>query len=338
MKNTIVLTIALGVSLFAASQNVKMNGEIKNPKGNSVYLFIPNMDRTTTFLDSAMVDENGKFQLEATLEDISQVFFSDGNENAQLVLSPGDDITVSLNTRFFDETISFSGKGAKKNTAVMSLYMLNESIAQSLFSSMEKEDTTAVIQGFTDAYNEYLLLVNDYKAMYPELAEYLGGIQTKAEEYKKGMINYYRTERAFKTFVASLKGQQINDFKGVDLNGDAINLSAFKGKLTVLDFWATWCGPCRAEFPAYKELEATYGEEINFVSVGVYCKEEDWKKMATNEGFNNNIFLSKEVQDQIKDLRVDFIPRYIVLDEQHKIIDGQAPRPSSGRLQNYWKK
>ena len=122
----------------------------------------------------------------------------------------------------------------------------------------------------------------------------------------------------------------------MNLEGKTAKLSDFKGKLTVLDFWATWCGPCRAEFPAYKKLEEKYGEEINFVSVGVFCKEEEWKKMASKEGFKNNIFLSKEVQDQIKELRVDFIPRYIVLDENHKIIDAMAPRPSSGKLQGYW--
>lgn len=70
--------------------------------------------------------------------------------------------------------------------------------------------------------------------------------------------------------------------------------------------------------------------------MGVYCKEEEWKKMATEEGFKNNIFLSKDVQDQIRELRIDFIPRYIVLDENHNILDAMAPRPSSEEPQGFW--
>ena len=337
MKNTSLITAAILATTFSFSQNLTIQGEIQNPTGKSVYLFVPNEDRTTTFLDSTALDKDGKFKLQATIDQTIQAVFTDGNENTQLIVSPGDDVKMTLNTRFFDETMQFSGKGSEKYNALISLYLINEVIAQTLFSALEKSDTTAVIKNFTTSYDDYLLLLADYKKAYPELDNYLSITETGANEYKAGMINYYKSEKEFSKFVESLKNTQIADFKGVDLDGKALNLSAFKGKITVLDFWATWCGPCRAEFPAYKELEEKYGEAINFVSVGVYCKEEDWKKMATDEGFKNNIFLSKEVQDQIKELRVDFIPRYMVLDENHKILDGMAPRPSSGELQSYWK-
>lgn len=334
----LIITILIGfTSILSIGQNFKLKGEIQNPSGKSVYLFIPNEDRTTTFLDSAEIDNNGKFQLTATLEKAVQAVFTDGNENAQLILAPGDDITLTLNTRFFDETILFSGKGSEKYNALISLYLIDEVISQTFLNSLEHKDTTEIIKNFTKSYDDYLLLINDYKKSYPDLDVYLNSVLDNADNYKTGIINYYKTQKELNTFVENLKGQQIIDFKGVDLESKEVNLSSFKGKITVLDFWATWCGPCRAEFPAYKELENQYGEEVNFVSVGVYCKEDDWKKMATDEGFKNNIFLAKDVQDQIKGLRVDFIPRYIVLDENHKIIDGMAPRPSSGALQTYWK-
>lgn len=337
MKNIFLITAALLATTFSFSQNLTIQGEIQNPTGKSVYLFVPNEDRTTTFLDSAALDKDGKFKLQATIDQTIQAVFTDGNENAQLLVSPGDDVKMTLNTRFFDETMRFSGKGAEKYNALMSNYLINEAIALALFNSLENSDTAAVFKNFTSSYDDYLLLLADYKKTYPELDNYLSKTEAAADEYKAGMIKSYKSSKEFEIFVEGLKNTQIKDFKGVNLDGKALNLSDFKGKITVLDFWATWCGPCRAEFPAYKELEEKYGEEINFVSVGVYCKEEDWKKMAVDEGFRNNIFLSKEVEDQIKDLRVDFIPRYMVLDENHKILDGMAPRPSSGELQSYWK-
>jgi len=337
MNKLISTALTVFTVFFSFAQNLKISGTIINPTGENIYLFIPHEDGTTTFLDSAALDQSGKFQLKATIEKSQQAVFWDENESMQVVVSPGDDVTVELNTRFFDESIRYYGKGAEKYNALASLYLIEEVIAQTLLNSLEHKDTATVINNFTKSYDNYLLLVEDYKKAHPELDNYLSNILNNADEYKKGITNYYRTQKAFNVFIEGLKNQQIIDFKGIDLAGKDVNLSAFKGKITVLDFWATWCGPCRAEFPAYKELEAKYGNDVNFVSVGVYCAEDDWRKMATNEGFNHNIFLSKEVQDQIKELRVDFIPRYMVLDENHKIIDGMAPRPSSGALENYWK-
>ena len=46
-----------------------------------------------------------------------------------------------------------------------------------------------------------------------------------------------------------------------DMNGKSVKLSAYKGKVILLDFWATWCGPCKAEIPHFVELQAQYGSQ-----------------------------------------------------------------------------
>ncbi len=55
------------------------------------------------------------------------------------------------------------------------------------------------------------------------------------------------------------------DFEMLDGEGNKIKLSSFRGKPTVLNFWASWCPPCKSEMPAFEKAYKEFGDEINFV-------------------------------------------------------------------------
>ena len=61
-----------------------------------------------------------------------------------------------------------------------------------------------------------------------------------------------------------------------DAKGDTINLSTYKGKVVLLDFWATWCGGCKTEIPWYMEFDARY-KDRGLAVIGVSMDEEGWK-------------------------------------------------------------
>ena len=66
------------------------------------------------------------------------------------------------------------------------------------------------------------------------------------------------------------------NFVLTDAKGDTINLSTYKGKVVLLDFWATWCGGCKTEIPWYMEFDAKY-KDRGLAVIGVSMDEDGWK-------------------------------------------------------------
>ena len=82
------------------------------------------------------------------------------------------------------------------------------------------------------------------------------------------------------------------DFTLEDLNGVEISLSSFKGKYVFLNFWATWCGPCRVEMPTMEALYQTYGGDyFEMVAVDIQESQRAVKKYIDAGGFTFKVLL-----------------------------------------------
>jgi len=340
----LTLLFSFILSIVFTQNNSVLTGKITNPNNDKVYLqgFKGDVNGKTKriMLDSATLDDRSRFVLRTKVDATTHVSLYDGSEYAQVLLAPEDSVHLTLNTAMFDETLRFYGRGAEKNNAVAVLALIGENHSKVINDLVKNDptDSTKIFSKNDELAKAYIDIVESYQEEIPEFKDY-GDRLIKQKEMSATMLKrYIRGKIEFQKKMKPLLGKEAIDFTGIDLEGNKTSLSDYKGKIIVVDFWATWCGPCKAEFPAYKELEKKYGEDINFVSVGVYCKEDAWRKMATNEGFSHNIFLSKKVAKQIKDYQVKTIPRYLVLNEKFELIDADAPRPSSGKLQQYWVK
>lgn len=89
------------------------------------------------------------------------------------------------------------------------------------------------------------------------------------------------------------------DFKLKDLNGKEVALSSFKdsGKVILLNFWATWCGPCKAEIPGFVELQEKYKDKLTIIGYSVDDTAELAKKYAAEYKMNYPILLGEGRED-----------------------------------------
>jgi thiol-disulfide isomerase/thioredoxin len=112
------------------------------------------------------------------------------------------------------------------------------------------------------------------------------------------------------------------DFSLESLDGKTLRLSDLRGKAVLLNFWATWCGPCKIEMPWFVDLQKQYGSQgLQIVGVAMDdASKEDISKFAKDMGVNYPILIGKEsVGDQYGG--VPALPESFLISRDGKIVD-----------------
>jgi peroxiredoxin len=130
-----------------------------------------------------------------------------------------------------------------------------------------------------------------------------------------------RTVRAA-TVKPDKERKQAPDFTLKDANGHTVRLSDYRGKVVLLDFWATWCGPCKIEIPWFQEFERQYKDK-GFAVIGVAMDEEGWnvvKPFAQHMSINYRVVVGDDaIGDLYANGGIDALPTTFLIDRSGRI-------------------
>ena len=143
------------------------------------------------------------------------------------------------------------------------------------------------------------------------------------------------TDKAKATGPGRLVAARIQALEGVGVNavapdftlqtpeGEDVALYGVKGKLKIIDFWASWCGPCRMENPNMVKLYAEFKDKgLSVISVSLDEKKDKWVEAIKKDGLTwlHLSDLKGWQGDVIKKYNIDAVPTIFVLDENNRII------------------
>jgi thiol-disulfide isomerase/thioredoxin len=153
-------------------------------------------------------------------------------------------------------------------------------------------------------------------------------------------FGYHKARRPRTTETAYLtKASMAPDFTLQSLDGKSMRLSDLRGKAVLLNFWATWCGPCKIEMPWFVELQNQYGSQgLQIVGVAMDdASKEDIAKFAKDMGVNYPILLGKEaVGDQYGG--VPALPETFFIGRDGKVVDKIIGLKGKGEIEDTVKK
>lgn len=132
---------------------------------------------------------------------------------------------------------------------------------------------------------------------------------------------YLKYSAAKKAESELTPGKPAPDFVLSDLNGQQNKLSDFKGKMIVLDFWGTWCGPCMAEIPKLKSLQDSLKGKVTFISIACHDTKEAVEKNTKEHGIDWFQLLNTEENDVSVLYGIQAYPTKIIIDENMQIVE-----------------
>ncbi|MBQ4914973.1 AhpC/TSA family protein [Maribacter sp. MMG018] len=359
MKKIVLLSLGFLTMLSCneSSNGFTINGSLRGDieDGTQVFLKKIGEDNQPVEVDTTMVT-GGKFTFKGVSEkpELHYLFVDKANTYAALILENGDiDFEAQIDSLGFAKI-----EGTTQNELFSDYMKQSREIsqrAQSIQQDMQHASTSggsqetmiALRDEMQELQEEYQNFEVDYIKNNPNalisalLLERATAAKILGSEEIQELYNTFTPEvkdsKPGKRIIESLEelkkseeqakntaiGAKAPNFSGPNPDGETIALNDVLGKVTLIDFWAAWCRPCRAENPNIVSVYKKYHEKgLNVIGVSLDKSADAWKKAIADDGLEwNHISNIAYFDDAIARLyNVDAIPAAFLLDENGVIV------------------
>jgi thiol-disulfide isomerase/thioredoxin len=329
--------------VFAQKKPFAIKGNLTNLKGDVTAFLRLGFEHQWKVESINVV--NGKFEFKGKIKNPTSVYiyFKSDDIRTKLFIEPNVETTIKGKTIFGDTQIEGGSIQSDFNRLKKMLFDIDAQIAEYIIDDkkFKKENNTEglkknkvrgdilvkeqkrieynFVKENPASFVSFDLVksqANDMNESFEPLFNLLDKAFKESLEGKEIMI---RLEKAKKFFI----GQSITNFTQKDSLGNIFTLSSLKGKYVLIDFWASWCGPCRSENPNLVKLYQQYKKEnLEIIAVSLDTNKDKWLKAINKDGLNwLHVSDLKGWKNEVAKLYdIHYIPQNILIDPNGMIV------------------
>ncbi len=361
VRKTILISLIALSLLVSCSNNDEftINGSIENTGGiKKVMLY--EMDE---LIDSAFLNQDGKFRFRRASAQPGFYTLVAGEKNYLLVAKNGDEIKFGADladagnaykVTGSDDSEKISDFNKISNNYGKIYQQIEADYSRNVTANPEAKDSiyNALMPKFQqnmDAFSEAALKFGEQNK--DNLAGFYAVGTIDQQRFEKQLIKYaedikgkFAGNKAVESFISRMEevkpvavGQPAPQFELPTPDGEPVKLSDLQGKYVLLDFWASWCAPCREENPnIVKQYDRFKEKGFTVLGVSLDKSKEPWIRAIEADGLNwTHVSELKEWNGKVSAMyQVQGIPASFLLDPQGKIV---AKNLRGAELENFLK-